>query len=209
MRRLLRALGSVLDPRVYLHGLRILHFYGYAHVAQVRRLTRGPGVSFAPNVSFRNAERIVIGAGTHIGEYSTIWAGNSTGRITFGEKALLAPRVTITASNYGIERGIAPMDQPKIEQDIVIGAGTWLGADVVVLAGVTIGDGAVIAAGAVVTKDVPPDAIAGGVPARVIGWRTDAAGVRSAEAPDAAATDASPSPDAARPVDADLERGAA
>ncbi len=176
MRRVLHAIGSLIDPRVYLHGLRILHFYGYAHVSQVRRLTRGADVSLAPNVSFRNAERITIGAGTHIGEYSTIWAGNSTGRITFGEKSLLAPRVTVTASNYGTVRGIPPMDQPKIEQDIVIGAGTWLGADVVVLAGVTIGDGAIVAAGAVVTRDIPADAIAGGIPATVIGWRTDAAG---------------------------------
>ena len=174
MRRSLRAALSVIDPRVYVHGLRLLHFYGYAHVSEVPKIRRGPGVSFAPNVSFRNAERITIGAGSRIGEYSTIWAGNSTGRITIGEKALFAPRVTITASNYGIDRGIAPMDQPKIEQDIVIGAGTWLGAGVVVLAGVTIGDGAIIAAGAVVTKDVPADAIAGGVPAKVIGWRRDA-----------------------------------
>lgn len=180
LRRLARGIGSVLDPRVYLHGLRILHFYGYAHVRQVGRLTRGANVTFAPNVSFRNAERITIGSGTHIGEYSTIWAGNGTGRIEFGEKALLAPRVTVTASNYGIAAGIPPMDQPKQEADIRIGAGTWLGADVVVLAGVTVGDGAIVAAGAVVTRDVPANAIAGGVPAKVIGWRPGAEPVREA-----------------------------
>ncbi|MBS2024318.1 MAG: hypothetical protein JST92_18095 [Deltaproteobacteria bacterium] len=51
---------------------------------------------------------------------------------------------------------------------IVLEPGCWLGARVTVLAGVTIGRGAVIAAGAVVTKDIPPNTLAGGVPARVI-----------------------------------------
>ncbi len=52
--------------------------------------------------------------------------------------------------------------------DIVIGNDVWIGYEAVILAGVTIGDGAVIGARAVVTKDVPPYAIVGGVPARVI-----------------------------------------
>ena len=52
--------------------------------------------------------------------------------------------------------------------DIVIGNDVWIGYDAVVLAGVTVGDGAIIAARAVVTKDVPPYTIGGGVPARPI-----------------------------------------
>lgn len=52
--------------------------------------------------------------------------------------------------------------------DIVIGNDVWIGYDAVVLAGVTVGDGAIIAARAVVTKDVPPYTIVGGVPARSI-----------------------------------------
>ena len=54
------------------------------------------------------------------------------------------------------------------KRDIVIGNDVWIGYEAVILAGVTIGDGAVIGARAVVTKDVPPYAIVGGVPARVI-----------------------------------------
>ena len=136
----------------------------------------------APNVSFRNAERISIGAGSHLGEHSVIWAGNSTGRVVIGEKCLFAPNVTVTASNYGIVQGdVAIMDQPKEERDIVIGDGAWLGANVVVLAGVTIGEGAVVAAGAVVTKDLPAQCIAGGVPAKVIGTRPLPAPAESAE----------------------------
>ncbi len=55
--------------------------------------------------------------------------------------------------------------------DIVIGNDVWVGANVTVMDGVTIGDGAVVAAGAVVVRDVPPYAIVGGNPARVIRYR--------------------------------------
>lgn len=166
---------SLLSVRTYLHGLRLAHYSSYSHVQQVRLLNRGANVSFAPTVSFRNAERITLGAGTHIGEGSVIWAGDSTGRVILGEKCLLAPNVTITASNYGVEQGTPVMDQRKIERDIVLGDDVWLGANVVVTAGVTIGSGAVVGAGAVVTKDLPPQCIAAGVPARVIGTRPIAA----------------------------------
>jgi len=191
MPRLSGAARSLLDVRTYLHAFRLAHFSSYSHVRQVRRLQLGKGVSMAPNVSFRNAERISIGAGSHLGEHSVIWAGNSTGRVVIGEKCLFAPNVTVTASNYGIVQGdVAIMDQPKDERDVVIGDGAWLGANVVVLAGVTIGEGAVVAAGAVVTKDLPAQCIAGGVPAKVIGTRPLPASEESAEsdAADAAGT---------------------
>lgn len=188
MPRLSGAARSLLDVRTYLHAFRLAHFSSYSHVRQVRRLQLGEGVSMAPNVSFRNAERISIGAGSHLGEHSVIWAGNSTGRVVIGEKCLFAPNVTVTASNYGIVQGdVAIMDQPKDERDVVIGDGAWLGANVVVLAGVTIGEGAVVAAGAVVTKDLPAQCIAGGVPAKVIGTRPLPASEESAES-DAADT---------------------
>lgn len=53
----------------------------------------------------------------------------------------------------------------------IIGNDVWIGSDVLLLNGLTIGDGAIVAAGAVVTKDVPPYAIVGGVPARIIKFR--------------------------------------
>lgn len=59
--------------------------------------------------------------------------------------------------------------------DVVIGNDVWLGSGAMVLSGVTIGHGAVIAARAVVTKDVPPYAIVGGNPARVVRYRFDEA----------------------------------
>jgi len=55
--------------------------------------------------------------------------------------------------------------------DIVIGNDVWIGTRAMIKGGVTIGDGAIVAMGAVVTKDVPPYAIVGGVPARIIKYR--------------------------------------
>lgn len=56
---------------------------------------------------------------------------------------------------------------------VVIGSDCWIGYDVKIIEGVTIGDGAMVLAGAVVTKDVPPYAIVGGIPARIKGYRYD------------------------------------
>jgi len=56
---------------------------------------------------------------------------------------------------------------------VVIGSDCWIGHDVKIIEGVRIGDGAMVLAGAVVTKDVPPYAIVGGIPAKIIGYRFD------------------------------------
>ena len=63
--------------------------------------------------------------------------------------------------------------------DITLGNYVWIGYEAVILAGVTIGDGAIIGARAVVTRDVPPYAIVGGVPARLIRRRFDEATIES------------------------------
>lgn len=63
--------------------------------------------------------------------------------------------------------------------DIVVGSDVWIGYEAVVMAGVRIGDGAIVASRAVVTRDVPPYAIVGGVPAKVIKYRFAPATVES------------------------------
>lgn len=64
--------------------------------------------------------------------------------------------------------GMGPAEAWDNRGDIIIGNDVWIGYEAVILAGVTIGDGAVVGARAVVTKDVPPYTIVGGVPARPI-----------------------------------------
>lgn len=168
MAKLLHALASCLDPRSYLHVFRLIHYYGYSHVRPRARMTMGEGSAMAPNVSLRNGERISIGRGCHVGERCFLWAGDSTGRIEIGDHVSLAPGVFITASDYRFERGRPFREQPKDEKDIKIGNDVWLGASVVVTAGVTIGDGCIVGAGAVVTRDLPENSIAVGVPAKIV-----------------------------------------
>ncbi|WP_239308071.1 DapH/DapD/GlmU-related protein [Frankia sp. Cj3] len=186
--RSLRAARSLLDPLAYAHILRIAHFYGYSHVRPRRLMTVAPGVRLAPNVSIRNGERITIGAGAEIGERCYLWAGDSTGRIDIGAHALFAPEVFVTASNYRTPPGVPVMHQDKDERDIRIGANVWLGARVVVVAGVTIGDGCIVGANSVVTTSLPPDAIAVGAPARVVGHRGGSPDATLADATLASAT---------------------
>lgn len=171
MRKLAMTILSIVDPRTYLHALRLLHYYGYSHVRPRRKLNLGEGVRMAPNVSIVNGERIAIGAHSRIGAHCYLWAGDTTGRITIGDGCLFAPEVFLTASNYGLDPGVHFRAQPRDEQDVVIGNEVWLGARVFVGPGVTIGDGCVVAAGAVVTGSLPPNSIAAGVPARVVRTR--------------------------------------
>ena len=117
--RALRGLRSALDPRPWLHVVRLVHFYNYSHVSQLRRASVGRDVAIAPNVSFR-CERIQIGARSHIGEYSSLWAGESTGEPSWGGRPA-RPEVDITASNYQTRPGEAIMRQPGDEADVVIG----------------------------------------------------------------------------------------
>lgn len=87
------------------------------------------------------------------------------GGITIGDGALIGHNVVLATINHNFDpthRG------DNLPAPITIGKRVWIGANAAVLPGVKIGDGAVVAAGAVVTKDVPPCTIVGGVPARII-----------------------------------------
>lgn len=123
-----------------------------------------------------------------IGDHSYIGGGSRVQYAEIGKFCSIAPEVRIGLGKHPIhlkstypgfyakdpsQYGITPEyanSEPEYER-IVIGNDVWIGCRAMVLDGVTIGDGAVIAAGAVVTKDVPPYAVVGGVPAKTIKFR--------------------------------------
>ena len=107
-------------------------------------------------VSFDRKSRL------HIGHYVSV-----AQQVTF---LLDVEHRTDTLSTFPFRAKIVTPEQPEAlsKGDIVVDDDAWIGYGATVLSGVHIGQGAVVAAGAVVAKDVPPYAIVGGVPARVI-----------------------------------------
>ncbi|MEO5678114.1 MAG: acyltransferase [Acidimicrobiales bacterium] len=104
-----------------------------------------------------------------------------SGRITIGEFAFFGHGVSLLTGTHDIsKRGLERQGAvPDSGRDITIGCGVWLASGVVVIGPVSIGADAVVAAGSLVLHDVPPGAVVGGVPARLL---------RTLPPPDAAVT---------------------
>lgn len=151
-------------------------------------------VRFATGVSFAGMGSMSFGDGVRIGRGCVLTAQDGTlemadraalspnvhvsadsGTIIIGRCTAVGPGTVIRAANHRFDGCDIPiMEQGHVPGKIVIGDDVWIGANCVITPDVTIGNGAVIGAGAVVTHDVPPFAIAAGVPARVIGDRRKA-----------------------------------
>jgi acetyltransferase-like isoleucine patch superfamily enzyme len=129
---------------IVMHGA-ILHVYNFRNMAQ---------------------SGIKIGKDSLIGEYSVI---RGQGGVQIGDRVYTSPFTQIIAVNHVFDDPHRPfVDQGITAEGIVIEDDVWLGAGAVITDGVRVGRGAVVAAGAVVTKDVPPHSVVGGVPAKLI-----------------------------------------
>ncbi len=118
--------------------------------------------------NFRNMPHsgIKIGKNSLVGEYSVI---RGQGGVTIGDRVYTSPFTQIIAVNHVFADPQRPfIGQGITAEGIVIEDDVWLGAGAIITDGVRVGKGAVVAAGAVVTKDVPPHTVVGGVPARII-----------------------------------------
>lgn len=132
------------------------------------RVTIGKHAIIRPTNIYGDAigEGLKIGNNSSIGPYSYI---GCSGFIEIGDNVMMSPRVSIYAENHLFEHPDLTIKEQGVKREFVkIEDDCWIAANTVILAGVTIGRGSVIAAGSVVTKDVPPFSIVGGVPAKVI-----------------------------------------
>ena len=131
----------------------------------------GKHVTIRPSVMFGNPQNVFIEDDVEIQRYAYLMAGDES-KITIGHDTSIGPYTFITSGNHGFKKGVIHRIQPGVEKDVTIGSDVYIGAHVIVLPGVTIGDGAVIGAGSIVTKDIPAEAIAVGIPAKPISCRT-------------------------------------
>lgn len=116
----------------------------------------------------------MFSARVSLGDFSGIgYNSRINGTCTIGDYVMMGADVVVITHNHAFSRTDIPMMEQGFEkeQPVVIGNDVWIGDRVIILPGVHVGDGAILAAGAVVNRDVPPYAVVGGVPARVIRMR--------------------------------------
>lgn len=109
---------------------------------------------------------IEIGSNCSINPFTIIYGH---GGVKIGDNVLIAAHCTIISSNHNFKSKLLTItEQGETAKGILIGDDVWIAAGCQILDGITIGKGAIIAAGAVVTKDVLPYTVCGGIPARFI-----------------------------------------
>lgn len=163
-----------LDPRFAVMRLASKALPALAGNRLRTALLRAGGLSIGRGTTI-GGQLQVLGTGRAVGRIfigSDCWVNTScvfdaSARISIGDRVGMGQEVMLLTNTH-------EMNDPRRRAGslrslpIDIGDGVWLGARCVILPGVTVGAGAVVAAGAVVSKDVPPDTLVAGVPARVV-----------------------------------------
>jgi len=119
--------------------------------------------SLIPPFYTTGGENIRVGRNVFINQNCTMY---DLGGIDIGDDVMIGPNVSIITSSHPLE----PSQRRScvIAKPVVIHRNVWIAAGATIIGGVTIGENSVVAAGSVVTRDVPPNCLAGGNPARII-----------------------------------------
>jgi len=135
----------------------------------------GENVIITPPFNFGNLSNIYLYDNIGIGPNSFISATNA--KLIIKGNCAIAERFTVHTGNHAnvIGKFVSEINETNkpdgFDKDVIVEQDVWIGCNVTLLSGVHIGRGSIIAAGAVVSKDIPPYCIAGGVPAKFIKFK--------------------------------------
>lgn len=146
--RFMSQLYKIVFPHRFAECGRDVYIYHPAHITGWRFMKVGNNVHINRNTFIRAEGGLIIGDNVHIGS-----------------------NLVIYTINHNYIGNALPYDHTMIKKPVVIQKNVWLGINVTIIPGVTIGAGAIIGAGSVISKDVPPLAIVGAAPQRIIKYR--------------------------------------
>jgi maltose O-acetyltransferase len=130
-------------------------------------LRMGRSVEIYGGVVIHNAVRVSIGDNSTVLSFTVLFG---SGGITIGNDVLISSNCSIFSITHkvdALERGLL-FRKTRLMAPVAIGNNVWIGTGVRILPGVTIGENTVVGAGSVVTKSLPPNVVAVGIPARVV-----------------------------------------
>lgn len=134
-----------------------------------RNVEMGDEAIIGPNSHLGSAGKGLVKFGNRVATNRNVMIYIVDGNVTIGDNVLIGPNVVFVTDNHVYDRIDVPIrDQGISSEEIVIEDDVWIGANAVILPGVRIGKGAIIASGAVVSRDISPYSVAGGVPAATI-----------------------------------------
>jgi len=126
----------------------------------------GKNVQIKPGIIIRRkSDELSIGENTSI-NYNVLF--DTTSAVKIGKYCQIAYNVTFSTSSHTIKSDFKTRRQDIFNLPIIVEDFVWIGCNSVILGGLTIGKGSVIAAGSIVTKNVPPNVVVAGIPAKVI-----------------------------------------
>ncbi|MCS3430471.1 galactoside O-acetyltransferase [Klebsiella sp. BIGb0407] len=165
-------------PEERLHGKELMYEFNHTRPSEVEKRTKLVGEMFGtvgkhawiePPVYFSYGSNIHIGDNFYANFNLTVVDDYI---VTIGDNVLIAPNVTISVTGHPVHHELRKSGE-MFSFPVTIENNVWIGSQVVINPGVTIGENSVIGAGSVVTKNVPPNVVAAGVPCKVIRDITD------------------------------------